>query len=74
MATNGEYGEPGAPMLGERVRTMRNYRHKTLAEVAGLAGISTSYLSLLERGLRALDSRSLLYRLADVLEGARSPN
>ncbi len=68
MATNGEYGEPGAPMLGERVRTMRNYRHKTLAEVAGLAGISTSYLSLLERGLRALDSRSLLYRLADVLE------
>jgi transcriptional regulator with XRE-family HTH domain len=68
MAPHSEYGELGAPMLGERVRTMRNYRHKTLAEVAGLAGISTSYLSLLERGLRALDSRSLLYRLADVLE------
>jgi transcriptional regulator with XRE-family HTH domain len=55
-------------MLGERVRTMRNFRHKTLAEVAGLAGISTSYLSLLERGLRPLDSRRLLYGLADVLE------
>jgi transcriptional regulator with XRE-family HTH domain len=68
MASIGDYGESSAPMLGERVRTMRHYRHKTLAEVAGLAGISTSYLSLLERGLRALDSRSLLYRLADVLE------
>ena len=68
MAIGGVFGQADAPMLGERVRTMRHYRHKTLAEVAGLAGISVSYLSLLERGLRALDSRSLLYRLAEVLE------
>lgn len=60
--------EDTAPMLGERVRTMRHFRHKTLDEVAGLVGISSSYLSLLERGRRPLDSRRLLYQLADVLE------
>jgi transcriptional regulator with XRE-family HTH domain len=66
--TSGESeGRPTVPMLGERVRTMRHFRHKTLDEIAGLAGISSSYLSMLERGLRPLDSRRLLYRLADVL-------
>jgi transcriptional regulator with XRE-family HTH domain len=39
----------------------------TLAEAAGLAGISTSYLSMIENGQRRLDSRSLLNTLADVL-------
>lgn len=56
------------PMIGERVRVMRHFRHKTLQEVAGLAGITAGYLSMLERGLRPLDSRQLLYRLAESLE------
>jgi transcriptional regulator with XRE-family HTH domain len=53
--------------MGQRVRRARRYRGMTLAEAAGLAGISTSYLSMIENGHRRLDSRSLLNTLAEVL-------
>jgi transcriptional regulator with XRE-family HTH domain len=36
--------------------------------IVGLAGISESYLSLLETGKRALDRRSLIVALATALE------
>jgi transcriptional regulator with XRE-family HTH domain len=39
----------------------------TLAEVAGLAGITAAYLSIIERGLRPLDRRSMISALAAAL-------
>jgi transcriptional regulator with XRE-family HTH domain len=53
--------------IGTRLRELRRWRRMTLAEVAGLAGISTSYLSMAERGLRSLDRRSLISALAAAL-------
>jgi transcriptional regulator with XRE-family HTH domain len=58
--------------IGHTLRRVRHARGKSLAVVAGLAGISTSYLSMLERGERAVDRRSLIIRLANALEIAPS--
>jgi transcriptional regulator with XRE-family HTH domain len=58
------------PEIGRRLRQIRHARAKSRSVVAGLAGISTSYLSMLERGERALDRRSLIVALADALEVA----
>ncbi|WP_018683259.1 helix-turn-helix domain-containing protein [Actinokineospora enzanensis] len=56
--------------IGRRLRQIRNARGKSLAVVAGLAGISPSYLSRLESGHRALDRRSLIVALARALDVA----
>src|SRR5260370_29601738 len=53
--------------IGERLRALRLWRHMTLAEVAGLAGVSAAYLSMAERGLRSIDRRSLISALAAAL-------
>ncbi len=53
--------------IGERVRSWRRYRGLSLAEAAGLAGISTSYLSMIERGLRPLDKLSKRAAIAEAL-------
>jgi len=53
--------------IGRRVRAIRRRRGLGLDTAAGLAGISKSYLSMLERGQRRVDSRALLDRLADAL-------
>lgn len=58
--------------VGARIREIRTWRRKSLTVVAGLAGISAGYLSRLERGERALDSRRLLFALADALQVAPS--
>ncbi|MGY2061646.1 helix-turn-helix domain-containing protein, partial [Nocardia gipuzkoensis] len=58
--------------MGQALRQIRKARGKTLAVVAGRAGISESYLSRLESGERALDRRSLIFALADALEVAPS--
>lgn len=55
-----------------RIREIRTWRRKSLTVVAGLAGISAGYLSRLERGERSLDSRRLLFALADALQVAPS--
>lgn len=52
---------------GVRLRRIRKARGLSLAVVAGLAGISKSYLSRLENGERALDRRQLITALADAL-------
>src|ERR1700712_2612267 len=44
--------------IGARLRQIRNARKKSLRVIAGLAGVSASHLSRIERGERALDSRS----------------
>lgn len=56
--------------IGRRLRQIRHARGKSLTVIAGLAGISASYLSRLESGERALDRRSLISALADALEVA----
>jgi transcriptional regulator with XRE-family HTH domain len=53
--------------IGMRLRELRLWRHMTLAEVAGLAGVSAAYLSMAERGLRSLDRRSMISALAAAL-------
>ncbi|MFB4273011.1 helix-turn-helix domain-containing protein [Nonomuraea sp. GTA35] len=53
--------------IGARLRTLRRWRGMTLAELAGLAGVSTSFLSMAERGQRALDRRSYITALASAL-------
>lgn len=59
---------PDEPHIGRRLREIRHWRGKPLRVVAGLAGISESYLSRLESGERALDRRSLIVALANALE------
>ncbi|HEX7659125.1 MAG TPA: helix-turn-helix transcriptional regulator [Pseudonocardiaceae bacterium] len=61
-----------ADEIGHRLRQIRQARGKSLAVIAGLAGISTSYLSRLESGERALERRSLIVKLAAALEVAPS--
>lgn len=56
--------------LGDTLRTIRKARGKSLVVIAGLAGISASYLSRLESGERALDRRSLIIALAEALDVA----
>lgn len=58
--------------VGRTLRGVRRARGKSLDVIAGLAGISKSYLSRLESGDRALDRRSLVVALADALEVAPS--
>lgn len=53
--------------IGQRVRALRLWRHMTLAELAGLTGMSAPYLSMAERGLRSFDRRSLISDLATAL-------
>lgn len=53
--------------IGEKLRAIRKRRKKSLAVIAGLAGISESYLSLLESGERPLDRLPLIVDLANAL-------
>ncbi len=59
-----------ARSIGARLREIRIWRDKPLRVIAELAGITESYLSKIERGLRPLNSRSLLEALARALEVA----
>jgi transcriptional regulator with XRE-family HTH domain len=53
--------------IGRRVREVRTWRGLSVAAVAGLAGISAPYLSLIERGQRPVTKRALLESLAQAL-------
>jgi transcriptional regulator with XRE-family HTH domain len=61
-----------ARTIGQRLRRIRSARRKSLRVVAGLAGISKSTLSQVERGERALDSLSEIVALANALQIAPS--
>ncbi|MGH3673385.1 MAG: helix-turn-helix domain-containing protein, partial [Pseudonocardiaceae bacterium] len=56
-----------ASTIGARARTIRRRRGLSLDVVAGLAGITKSYLSQLERGERGFNRRGLLEDLAAAL-------
>lgn len=58
--------------IGRRVRQIRHARGKSLRVVAELAGISKSYLGMIELGDRSVDRRSLVVALANALEVAPS--
>jgi transcriptional regulator with XRE-family HTH domain len=58
--------------IGQRIRHVRLSRGKTLAVVAGLAGISEGYLSRIECGKKPVDSWSLLITIANALRVAPS--
>lgn len=53
--------------MGRRLREIRRARGKSREAVAGLVGISPSYLSQLESGKRALDRHCLIVALADAV-------
>lgn len=71
MDADADDGED-ARTIGHRVWQVRSARRKSLRVIAGLAGISAGHLSRIERGERALDSRSLVVALAIALEIAPS--
>jgi DNA-binding transcriptional MerR regulator len=52
--------------LGMKIRTARRERHLSLAEAAGRAGISPSFLASVERGVNGVSVQTLNH-LADVL-------
>ena len=54
--------------IGARLRTLRRWRRMTQAELAGLAGLSPSFLSMVETGHRPLDRRSHIAALASALK------
>ena len=53
--------------IGERLRLLRRWRGLTQMELAGLAGIAPSLISVYETGQRSLDRRSLIASLAAAL-------
>jgi transcriptional regulator with XRE-family HTH domain len=53
--------------IGARLRTLRRWRGMTQVEVAGLAGLSPSFVSMVENGQRPLDRRSHISALASAL-------
>ncbi|HEX3786093.1 MAG TPA: helix-turn-helix transcriptional regulator [Pseudonocardiaceae bacterium] len=53
--------------IGERLRMIRRRRGLSLETAARLAGISKSYLSMLERGERGFERRGLLEDLANAV-------
>ncbi|MDQ3760787.1 MAG: helix-turn-helix transcriptional regulator [Actinomycetota bacterium] len=56
-----------ARSIGARARMIRRRRGLSLDVVAGLAGITKGYLSMLERGQRGFNRRGLLDDLAPAL-------
>ena len=54
--------------IGARLRILRRWRAKSQVELAGLAGLSPSFLSMVETGQRPLDRRSHIAALASALK------
>lgn len=63
--------EPSS-VIGRRLREVRVWRGLSLRSVAELSGLSASYLSLIERGRRPVERRSMLEALAAALRVAPS--
>jgi transcriptional regulator with XRE-family HTH domain len=53
--------------IGARLRTLRRWRGLTQVELAGRAGVSPSFVSMVEHGTRMLDRRSHISALAEAL-------
>jgi transcriptional regulator with XRE-family HTH domain len=59
--------------IGARLRILRRWRGKSQVELAGLADLSPSFLSMVETGQRPLDRRSHIAALASALKLMRLP-
>ena len=57
---------------GQRIARARRRRGLSQAALAGLVGRSESWLSQVERGLREVDSHTVLVSLAEILRVERS--
>ncbi|MFD7861421.1 helix-turn-helix domain-containing protein [Streptomyces sp. NPDC059783] len=64
--------EEQARRIGERLRSARRQRGMSLRNLAGLAGVSVGYLSMVENGQRLLDRSSLITSFAEALQIAPS--
>ncbi|MEU7322681.1 helix-turn-helix transcriptional regulator [Streptomyces griseoviridis] len=64
--------EEQAVRIGERLRSARRQRGMSLRNLAGLAGVSVGYLSMVENGRRLLDRSSLITSFAEALQIAPS--
>jgi transcriptional regulator with XRE-family HTH domain len=64
--------EDRARRIGERLRSARRQRGMSLRNLAGLAGVSAGYLSMLENGRRLLDRSSHITAFAEALRIAPS--
>jgi transcriptional regulator with XRE-family HTH domain len=53
--------------IGARLRVLRRWRGMTQTELAGLAGVSTAYVSMIETGQRSLDRRTHIAGFAAAL-------
>lgn len=53
--------------IGARLRTLRRWRGMTQVELAGLADLSPSFVSMVEHGSRMLDRRSHIAAIASAL-------
>src|SRR5271155_860631 len=53
--------------IGARLRPLRRWRGMTQVELAGLADLSPSFVSMVEHGSRMLDRRSHIAALAGAL-------
>jgi transcriptional regulator with XRE-family HTH domain len=54
-------------IIGARLRTLRRWRGMTQVELAGLADLSPSFVSMVEHGTRTLDRRSHIAAVASAL-------
>ncbi|MEJ8654688.1 helix-turn-helix transcriptional regulator [Streptomyces sp. MS1.AVA.3] len=64
--------EEQARRIGERLRSARRQRGMSLRNLAGLAGVSVGYLSMVENGHRLLDRSSHITAFAEALQIAPS--
>lgn len=53
--------------IGARLRVLRRWRGMSQVELAGLAGLSASFVSMVENGTRMLDRRSHIAAIANAL-------
>jgi len=58
----------GGMTISARLRALRRWQGMSLAQLAGQVGLSVSFLSMAERGLRSLDRRSHISALAQALQ------
>src|SRR5437868_4640445 len=63
----GEVMEMDGVTIGARLRTLRRWRGLTQVELADRAGVSASYISMVEHGERLLDRRSHIAAIAAAL-------
>lgn len=59
---------PSLPEVAARLRALRRQRGMTLEVLAGLAGVSDSYLSMVENGKRSLNSYTTIVGIAAALD------